>query len=288
MIEAFNKQFGTSAKVTGRDKADFGDERGPIDVLTNSGTGDPSKMAFWYGADMGQGGGDGENTGGGGGGSGGGGGNLFGSVDQYMSGQAGGSSEGGAGGGQSITELMSTLKGLFPGGAFNQDIVNRRTEGARENLERFGRSRSASNRAQLAERGLLGSGPEVTAQNRVEQDIADRYSGATRDIYADESEAADRRMTSALSMAAGLSESDANRLVDWFRASTERGLGEGGLALGHTRASNEYNLGLGQFGIDRDKLAWMVKSGRIDQLIKILELQARGADTSALGKAANP
>jgi hypothetical protein len=174
------------------------------------------------------------------------------------------------------TDIMSQLQGFFQGGQPNQDIINRRTEGARENLNRFAKSRTATNQAALANRGLIGDGPEQTAQNRVEEDLADRYSQATSQIYADESGRADDRMLEALRMAAGIETSGLDRDLS-------RTLGLGNLAVQNDRNQNDYSLGMGGLGLDRDRLGWDIQSGGTDQLLTLLQLMMSGANTSADG-----
>lgn len=174
------------------------------------------------------------------------------------------------------SDIMSQLQGFFQGGQPNQEIINRRTEGARENLERFGKSRNATNRAALANRGLIGDGPEQTAQNRVEEDIADRYSGAVSQIYADELGRGDDRMLESLRLAAGLESGNKDRQLS-------ETLGLGNLALGNYRAQTDYDLGLGNLGLGQDQLAADIQSGGIDQLLTILQLLTQGAGQSAEG-----
>lgn len=176
----------------------------------------------------------------------------------------------------SQSDIMSELRGFFQGGQPNQEIINRRTEGARENLERFSKSRNATNRAALANRGLIGDGPELTAQNRVEEDLADRYSGAVSQIYADELGRGDDRMMEALRLAAGIEQGGLDRQLS-------ETLGLGNLALGNYRAQSDYDLGLGNLGLGQDQLAADIQSGGIDQLLTILQLLTQGAGQSAEG-----
>ena len=175
---------------------------------------------------------------------------------------------------------MNQLKSMFPDGAFNTDLVKRRTEGAREDLQSFEKSRNASNQAQLAERGLLGDGAEATAQNRVESDIADQYSRAASQIYGDESQRADGRMMQALQMAAGLTESEASLLINQAmgnrRMDIDRELGMGNLGL-------QRELGYGQLGLGWGNLQLDQNQGDMDAMIRLLEQLYGGADTSSGG-----
>lgn len=194
------------------------------------------------------------------------------------------------GGSSGPVDIKAELAKLFPGGLFNQDVVNRRTENAAEALGRQRKSRVASNRAELADRGLIGSGPEHSAMDSMEDDLYNQYTNAVSGIYADESQNADARMMQAMGLYSDLDQADLDRMVDWFTAQTgrygaetDRTLGLGNLALGNTRAANDYNLGLGQFGLDRDRLLADIDAGDMDRYIKLLELLLSGAGVSAGG-----
>jgi hypothetical protein len=72
-VDAYNTKYGASAKAVGEDKIDFGDGRGPVDVIAGGG----DKSQWWYGSPSetngtgpGCGAGGGGGTGGGGGGGG--------------------------------------------------------------------------------------------------------------------------------------------------------------------------------------------------------------------------
>lgn len=205
----------------------------------------------------------------------------------YLGGQGGGNSGG-------FGSIMDELKKLFPNGAFNQDIVNRRVDNVRDQLNRFSNSRNASNRAQLASRGLIGSGPEITAINRNEENIGNQYANALSGIYADESANADARMMQALQLATGMTSDQArvelerelglkNLDLGWGRLGLDKTLGLGNLALGNMNGTNDYNLGLARLGLDRDRLQHEIENGNIDQIIQIITQLLAGANTSAGG-----
>lgn len=207
--------------------------------------------------------------------------------DPYV--ERGGGGGGGGGGATPATafsnpQLMEQLQALFSNqGNFNSDIVNRRTENAAATLRRSANSRKANNEAYLAERGLIGDGPQGSMVGRVDEDIANQYADAVSGIYADESEAADARMMQALSLATGMSTADADRALGYFRANNDFTLGQGNLALQNSIASNNYNLGLGNFGLDRDRLMHDIESGNIDHMIELLRLYLGGAEIGAGG-----
>lgn len=216
---------------------------------------------------------------------------LFGSIADFSASQG----QGGAAGKPNSADIFSNLKGLFPNGAFNQDTVNRRTEIAREDLQRQSKSRNATNKAALANRGLIGSGPEITAQNRSEESIAGQYGNAVSGIYANESDNADQRMMQSLQLAAGLSSDEARLLVDKFRAMTEADLGHGQLALGHTKANQDYSLGMGNLALGNTRAAndYSLGAGNLaldwskfdlDEFIRTGELKLKGADIASGGR----
>ena len=169
---------------------------------------------------------------------------------------SGGSASGGPvapqGGMQSLYDAIGRLLGQ--GGGLNDDILNRRVESARETLERQRNAELDTMRGQLSSRGLLGQGAEYEGTGRVNEGIADKFSGAVRDIYADESARSDERLLRTMSIAAGLSADDADRLVDWFNAQTGREVGLGQIAATRERTGVERELGLGELGIKAEDL----------------------------------
>lgn len=213
------------------------------------------------------------------------------------------------GGMQALYDTIGKM--LDMSGDYNSGILNRRVESAREDMNRARSSQSDLMKAQLAERGLLGSGAEITGISGLEEQLGDRYSGTVRDIYADESARSDDRLLKTMSIAAGLSEQDADRIVDWFNAQTSRSVGEGQVAatnrrtdadlqaelsdqalrrdlgfadlglrgelgrgqlgLGRDEAANAYNLGLGRLGYDYDRLGYEDSWMNNSNLINLIE-----------------
>lgn len=195
---------------------------------------------------------------------------------------------------QSLDSLMATLQGLFPGGGLNTDVLNRRFDSARDQITAAGKRTRANNEAALASRGLIGDGPEITAQNRLDERLLATENNALNDIFADESENADARMMQALGLATGLESDMMRNAVDQFRANTERDLGFGNLDLNRMLGSgrlaidnmgsvNDYNLGLGRLQLDRDKLINDIENGDIDRLLQLIEQLMAGSQISAGG-----
>lgn len=215
---------------------------------------------------------------------------------------------GGSGSGGSNTstpdfaaQIKAALSGMFTGGGFNQELVDRRVSNVRDEANRNRQSTMASNRATLASRGLVGDGPDQSAQNRLDERLFGLQNSAINDIYAEESGNADERMLGSLSTAAGMSADEARNLVDRFRANTDRDLGfgqldlgrgqldlnrvlgQGNLALGNLNANNNFALGRGQLDLGQQQLQQAIDSGNMDDIIRVLELYLRGADQSADG-----
>lgn len=180
--------------------------------------------------------------------------------------------------------LKSILSGLFPGGAFNQDLVNSRTQGAREDLQRFQKSQSANDNSVLAARGLLGDGAQQTAQNRLSSDIADKYSGAVQGIWGDETQAADQRMMQSLSLATGMSMADAQNAIEMFKANNDYALGQGQLALGNYSAQTGYDLGLRNDDLQRADLENRARQGDIAAQIELLRIRTQTGLGTAGGR----
>lgn len=217
-------------------------------------------------------------------------------------------------------DLRTRLNDLIQsGGGFNQDIVNRRTESAKEGLMRQRSSQLGNDQAYLADRGLAGSGAEVTGLNKLNENIDNSYQGAVSDIYANESQNADKRMSDAISTSAGMTEADAQHAIDQYRAEVEsrnadtnrlnadnnftlgnrnadnasRGvdlgflnsdrdytLGQGHLAVDNMNGQDQYNLGLGNLGLGRDTLLSNNNNAGLDRLLEILRMQGGGAATT--------
>lgn len=229
-----------------------------------------------------------------------------------MSGGGGASAGGGSGSGSYTSkpmyadEIMQQLRGLFPNGAFNQGVVDRRVSNASDALNRNRKSQLETVNAALASRGQgINDGTYGTARGNLETRLGEDFNSNVNDIYAKESENADQRMMQALSLATGMTLDEAKNMIDMARISADERmnsanvglgyhkadqdyalgssrnandltLGLGGLANQNTRNQYDYSLGLGNLGVQRDQLT-------IDQMSKLLEMYLNGANTSAGG-----
>jgi hypothetical protein len=280
---------GYDPKQLSDDRWDFGGDIGYVDLIR----GDNS---WWWGQD-----GPGGGTGAGGGGEfpGIGGGAPAGGWSGYGAGGGGGSSSSHP---YDAAGVMEQLKKLFPDGAFNQDIVNRRVSNASDALNRNRKSQLATTQAFLADRGQgVNDGTFGSAVGNLETRLGENFNSSVNDIYASEGEAADQRMIQALQIAAGMTEEEARNAVDYARINSDNSLGWGNiglgyrnaginerlglgnLALGNLNAGNQYSLGLGQLGLGRDTLLENSRHSTMDEYIRLLESYLTASNQSREG-----
>ncbi len=184
--------------------------------------------------------------------------------DPYAAVQQPQAAPGGSVGSTAGSNLNSTLSSFLtnPTG-YNQDVMRRRVEGAREDIEGQRSASLDTIMAQLAERGLLGSGPEATARMRLNDKLNSNMNSAVQGIYADESSKADDRLVQLLSLATGMSMADAKNAVDMFGINSQHD-------LGMSQIGENWDEFQANYGLDAQRLAYDQQNGGIDQLIAIL------------------
>lgn len=206
-------------------------------------------------------------------------------------------------GGGNRTDIWAMLSKLInEGGNLNNDILTRRVGRARDDMNAARTSSTDTYRAMLADRGLLGSGGEVGAASKLEQELAKTFGGQEQDIIADEAGRADNRMMQALSLATGMSMDDARNSIERYNADItrelglgninlgygqldlNRTLGLGNLALGNANMNQDWNKFMATFGLDREKFANEISNGRFDQLARLIDFALRGATISGTGR----
>lgn len=152
---------------------------------------------------------------------------------------------------QPVYDMISNL--LQTNGGFNQGLVDQRLGAARDTLERQRSAESDTLSAQLAERGLLGSGAESESLGLMGERLGTQYGQQVSDIYNEEFDRADTRMLEALALGAGLSKADADRLVSQFIADTGR------MQAGTQQYSAETDRTVGLAGVDATNRATDVR-----------------------------
>lgn len=159
--------------------------------------------------------------------------------------------------------LESILKGGV--GNINEEALNARLGSARTHLGAKRRGDLAQTQATLADRGLVGSGPELAALANEDQNIAAEYGANFSDIFGNESDNADKRFMNALGLATGLTQSDIQAAIDQFVATNNFTLGQGQLTLAQE---------LGQGNLQNDS---------INQLIALIQSLQNGSSIGAQG-----
>jgi hypothetical protein len=145
--------------------------------------------------------------------------------------------------------IQNLIKQMMSGD-LNQDIVNRRVDGARDVLNKQRSSARDTLGASLAERGQLGSGAGESGEVRLDTALNDEFAMEVNDIFANEGENADKRLMSALGFGSAMETADKDRKVDQYNADTTRlnsdrdyDLGKGDLDVRRRSVDNDFDLG---------------------------------------------
>lgn len=174
-----------------------------------------------------------------------------------------GGAPGGAGGG-SQGDLWPYIQDIL-GGGFNANRVDQLASAAQDRLGRFKTQTLAEDRAILADRGLAGSGAEVSALTNLDAQLGGEFSSILREIMADEGSQSSNRIIAALGSGTDLSTNE-------LRSAVQRELGLGQLGLGYYTADQDYSLGIGNLGLGRDQLANAIRQGDMGSIIAILQV----------------
>jgi hypothetical protein len=164
---------------------------------------------------------------------------------------------------QSLQQQLQQILGNPAG--FNQGVVDSRVESARENVDRFRNSQLDTMMAQLAERGLVGSGGEFEGRANLEEQLAGIFGTSLRDIYADASQAGDDQVVELISLATGLSVEEAKRAVEMYAAQTA-----------DKRVNNEWDMFTANYGLDQQRLANDMGDDELMMLIRLLAMSGGG------------
>jgi hypothetical protein len=160
--------------------------------------------------------------------------------------------------------------------------------GARESAGNAQQAMLRDARAGLADSGLvnepgIAQGAETGALTGIAERIAPSYAQAVRDVYTHATDVANASVLSSLQMATGLSENEANNILNTIGAGTTRQTALANIALGVLDRNIEWNKFLAQYGLDQAKLANDIQNGNMAQVIELLKLFLGGAGTAAGG-----
>jgi len=289
-------------QVVGRDKIDFGDGFGPIDVVVGSQTSNPSwgwgnvgasgagaaagvVMPPGSGPTMPQGGGSVPQVGAGGGDApaAGGGNDLMNSFMDYIN--RSGMSEFGQG-------LQNMLLGALQGTDPN---TNRRFENAVELANRARRSQINNMRGQLADRGLLSlpgqpQGMEAQGLGRIEEAIAPEFARAIRDISVAEGD----RWQALMNMGLNTARQSEGNMLGALTGAGQYGLGlrgqdleqqqfQANLALQYLQSDRNFQQFLAQQGLSIQQLQWEMMNGDRQYALAVIQQGLNAAGTGEGG-----
>lgn len=135
--------------------------------------------------------------------------------------------------------MESTIQGLLSGD-LNKDIVNRRTDNARDLLNKQRKSSGDTLGALLADSGQNGGSAE-SGRVRLDEALGDDFASTLNEIFANEGAAADSRMMGALGIGRDLDLGDMENAVRAYEAQT-----------GRQGVLGDYDLGSKKLGLDTE------------------------------------
>lgn len=183
------------------------------------------------------------------------------------------------------TDLEETLRGeIGRGGQLDNDNLMRRFESARELMYKAKRSQLNDTRADLADRGLVTEpgdtgGPELGAVRRIDERIAPDYAREIRNIVSDEAGRSDDRLTTALTLATGMAQSQAQNILQAAGAGTDRQQVLANIALDTLAQNADWNKFLATYGLNRDRLLYELQNNNSAMLIPMLTMFQRYLDS---------
>lgn len=153
---------------------------------------------------------------------------------------------------------------------------------AREAFDRARIAQLNQSRADLANRGLLSEpgiqqGPELSAMQRIEQNLAPVFSGAVRDYMIN-------NYNQALNAATGLAGQEQGNVLNTIKTVTDRQGVLSDIALRTLEQNRLFNQFLAQYSLDRDKVLADLASGQDSALLLLLQQYIATLNSSASGQ----
>jgi hypothetical protein len=190
---------------------------------------------------------------------------------------------------QSELEDLITNYGVIPDDAQRAAID---LEQARSPLDALRQAQLSQGQAALADRNLLGQGPELEFMQQLEERLAPAYSAAGQRLITDQLDRADARYQAALDAGVNVAEAQAQRrearliptlqiasnqtaqqaqnMLDTVGTWTERQRMLGDLAIRNLDQNVDWNKFLAEFGLERDQILELISAGRLDDIANIL------------------
>lgn len=190
---------------------------------------------------------------------------------------------------QSELENLITDYGVIPDDAQRAAID---LEQARSPLDALRQAQLSQGQAALADRNLLGQGPELEFMQQLEEQLAPAYSAAGQRLITDQLDRADARYQAALDAGVNVAEAQAQRrearliptlqiasnqtaqqaqnMLDTVGTWTERQRMLGDLAIRNLDQNIDWNTFLAEFGLERDQILELISAGRLDDIANLL------------------
>lgn len=195
-----------------------------------------------------------------------------------------------------LNKILQDPSSLLDTGLINKEVMN-----ARDQEEQNRNVNTQSLEAQLASRGIAGSGAEGTGLENLTAQLANIFGQNVTQINTNAAAQAEDQLKNAVTSATGLSEADAQNLIQQYEATTQRAgtvagaqtntesalanflLGEGNLATQNNAQSIGAQEFADTFGLQQEEQAFQQGQITSDQLLQWLKDHFSGVQTSAGG-----
>jgi hypothetical protein len=207
--------------------------------------------------------------------------------------------------GEQVGETASEI--IARGGQMPLDVRRRamEIESARSPLDILRRAQLEQGQAQLADRGLLGQGPEADYMQRLEERLAPEYTRAAQLIELAEREREEQRFQSAMELSAttssqqaalrenrlanamqqasGMSQEQSRNLLNTVASVTERQQMMNDVAIQSLDRNMAWNQFLAEFGLERAQVLEQIQSGRLAAILPLIQQYLAGTTLAASG-----
>ena len=184
-------------------------------------------------------------------------------------------------------DVRTLLGNIIGSGGFTPG-AQRRLNDARD-AEAMGFSGMLSDaRGALADRGLLSEpgvpqGAETTAVRRIGESLAPTFAGALSGVETHMLDTANSNVQSALSLATGLSQSDAQNMLTSVSLSTNRQQTLSDIALKSLDQNMQWQEFLANYGLQRDQVTQAIQTGNYAAIAALIQQFLGSVNTSTGG-----
>ena len=178
------------------------------------------------------------------------------------------------------SDMEATLRGLIERRGEVEDdpsLRAQRMEAKRQPIEAFRRMQTNQMRGELANRSLISEpgmpqGSEIGALGRFEERLAPYYATAGQELASEDARANNDRLSQAITLATGLSQSQSQQMLATLHEGTDRQRVLSEIALGTLDRNIIWNKFLAELGLERAKVMYQIQQGRVDSIAPILAM----------------